>query len=351
MKVLLIGCGRMGSNTSESLKLQLPLGWLPLDHLSAIQSENEFELIGICDSNIEMLCTIANRFNIKILYTSYKDAIKETKPDIISIATRTPGRNEIINYAIANGVKGIHTEKPICNSILQTKAIIEFAKEKAVKLSYGTYRRYHFLYKQIKELISNGEIGKVIEIQVHHGKSSTLWSQPHAADLIVFFANTVEIEYIQGSCEDSKQCINNVLDGDPIINFGFIKFKNGINGLITSSDGYDTIISGESGKIIIRADGSEAFLYKKTPDSYLMKINKVFSGKEEALSGTQQAFKELILDIKGLNNNNINLNEIFASQQILFGLVQSHLSEGKKVFVSEIKPDLFITGRTGLNFA
>jgi len=186
MKVLLIGCGRMGANTSESLKRQLPLGWLPLDHLSAIQSESEFELIGICDSNNEMLNTIASKFDITNFYTSYEEAIHESKPDIISIATRTPGRSEIINYAIANGVKGVHTEKPICNSIRETKAVIEFAKSNAVKLSYGTYRRYHFLYRQIKELIVNGEIGKVIEVQVHHGKSSTLWSQPHAADLIVF---------------------------------------------------------------------------------------------------------------------------------------------------------------------
>jgi len=65
-----------------------------------------------------------------------------------------------------------------------------------------------------------------------------------------FFASTTEIDYVQGSCEGSQQCIDNVLDGDPIINFGFIKFKNGINGLITSSDGYDTIITGEYGKLL-----------------------------------------------------------------------------------------------------
>ena len=46
------------------------------------------------------------------------------------------------------------------------------------------------------------------------------------------------------------------MDDDPIIENAFIKFKNGVNGLITSASGMNTRISCSQGTLTVGADGS-----------------------------------------------------------------------------------------------
>jgi predicted dehydrogenase len=351
MKALLIGCGRMGANISDGLKNSLPLGWLPLSHVEAMQSSQNIQVEGVCDLMLENAQKVAEKFKVNQFFDDYKKAINSIHPDIISIATRTSVRKEIILFAVANGVKGIHVEKPLCNSLKDTKEVLNLLKEQKVKISYGTYRRYHYLYRQAKQLIEAGRIGNLVEIQIHHGKSNMLWTQPHAADLLIFFSGCADIDFIQGHCHGELTSTKNTVDADPVINMGYVKFTNGVNGLITSSGGLDVVISGDKGKILIKGDGSDLTLSIQTPDSYLLIEDSSFKFQPGKLSATQEAFENLCLDVQNKSNSNIKIEEILASQQILFGIVQSHMEQGRRIKVNELNENLCVTGRSGELYA
>ena len=94
-----VGCGRIGSNTSEELRHQLPDGWFPLNHIEAIGKNKNIRLIGLCDINKDNLQTAQRTYKIDKGYLDYKKMIDDLKPDILSIATRTSGRTDIICYA------------------------------------------------------------------------------------------------------------------------------------------------------------------------------------------------------------------------------------------------------------
>ena len=187
-----------------------------------------------------------NNFRI---YNNYKINLIREKLDIISIATRTKPKVEIINAAFNSNIKGVHVEKPLSTNLKDCEEIINNLKENNVNISFGTYRRYMPVYRKAKEIILNGDIGEIYEIKIEHGKSNLMWTHPHSTDLINFYNPKSKIKYIQSSCEfDENDFVNNDLDSDPILNFAFIKYENDVNGVISSSNGMNTIINGTKGK-------------------------------------------------------------------------------------------------------
>lgn len=177
------------------------------------------------------------------------------------MATRTQGRFEIIEYACKNGVKGLYLEKPIARSLKELKIIKNSIEKNQVNFVYGAQRRFMDLYIKAKAKIDEGIIGEINEVHIGFGRSLLLWVHPYSVDMILYFIGSTEIDYVQGSCEIPKEVVKkDFVDSDPILNFGFVRFKNGSTGVIssqTSINGMNASISGSEGIIYIFANGSK----------------------------------------------------------------------------------------------
>jgi hypothetical protein len=139
------------------------------------------------------------------------------------------------------------------------------------------------------------------------------------------------------------------VDADPVVNFAFIKFSNGINGLITSGNGLNTIISCEKGTVEIKADGSKLILRKKNNSPLFLDESTL--SPHISYSGTQQAFVDLLHAVETRCDAGISYQDILLSQKILTAIAQSSLQNGCRIFEHNINPDLVITGRTGNLYA
>jgi len=353
LTVGLIGCGRMGAKTPESVRQSVPRGWLPLSHAEAIKSIRELELIALCDTDPDRLSWAAQTYNVANSYEDYKSLILETKPDIVSIATRTAERCDIIKFAAENGVKGIHSEKPISRNISDCRTALEAVGNNKVKFSYGTYRRYMDIYRKAKELVKAGEIGKLSEICIEHDKTLLLWNHPHSVDLLLYYSECLDVDFLQAYCDiNDPDPTSSLVDDDPILEYGFIKFSNGVNGIITSASGLNTRLSGTDGSLYIVADGSWLELRKKTSSQtpYHLGVDKVLVDPE--FSGTQRAFLELISAInENLEEMSITINEIVASQRILLGLVVSAIRDSRKIDPLHVDESFTVTGKFGSYYA
>jgi scyllo-inositol 2-dehydrogenase (NAD+) len=117
LRAAVIGLGRMGAQLSSRFDGKIPDGWMPLSHSESFMTTEDLELVAICDKDETRLAQFSELYKIENAYTDYQKMIDEVKPDLISIATRTDVRCEIIQYAAQHGVKGFYAEKPISRSM------------------------------------------------------------------------------------------------------------------------------------------------------------------------------------------------------------------------------------------
>ena len=130
LKAAVIGLGRIGFKTTDSQKISMPKGWLPYNHVEAINATSNVELVCACEKNKNFNNHPISFLNRLKIYQDYKTLLKNEKVDIITIATRSDVRSQIMDTAIDYGIKGIHAEKPFTQSLKETKKILNKLKKK-----------------------------------------------------------------------------------------------------------------------------------------------------------------------------------------------------------------------------
>jgi predicted dehydrogenase len=352
LSAAVIGCGRIGTWTRPELAAELPPGWLPLNHADAIRSVPGLSLTALCDSNAENLERARKAFCTARAYSDYRALIDDVRPEILSIATRTAGRCDIIEYAARQGVRGIHLEKPISTNLADCDRALAAASAAGVRLSYGTTRRFMDVYEKARALVRSGQIGGLMEIQIQMGRNLLFWNHPHSADLMIFFSGTPDVEYVQASCvTNSNTWTADGIDDDPSVEHASVKFRNGVTGVISSAGGYNVLLCGTDGNLCVGGNGAWMELRrKKTPDDlYYLESSSV--GFSPAVSGTTRAFQQLEAAVRHAGPHPVSPEEIAAGQRILLSIALSALNGGQRISPAQVDPRFTVTGRFGQMFA
>ena len=344
LRVALVGCGRIGSFTRPELRRSLSPGWLPLNHAEAIGSTPGLQLDSICDINAEHLERARLTLNVPA-YSDYYRQIAETKPDIVSIATRTNIRSKIIDWSLTHGVRGIHCEKPISNNMGDCKKIISAIAERDTKLTYGTTRRFMDIFRLAHAMVRSGEIGKLVDVEVQLGRTLLLWNHPHSVDLFLYFAGDVNVSRVQGRCTFREAPQNDLfIDDDPIVEEASVEFDTGVTGHLSSKSGINVILTGTSGVLRVGDDGR--WLEIKKGNAFAKRVETNVS-----MSGTVRAFSELGTAVRHGNAISIQPHEIEVGMAILLSIAKSALRDGDPVSPNMIEDNFSITGRFGDNYA
>jgi len=339
----------MGAEPASRLEGRVPAGWLPMSHAESLRSVEGVDLIAFCDANADLLRQRGAYYGVQDLYTDYRELLDQVRPDIVTIATRTPVKCEIIEYACRNGVQGIYVEKPLANSLEDCRLALSRVAQSGVKLAYGVNRRYHTVYRHAKELILRGEIGEVIEVVAEHGQSQLLWSHPHTVDLILFLSSSTDVVNIQASLlsDTVNRTSNLTVDSDPVIESAFFKFATGITANIVRSGGLNVRIGGTTGNLVVHADGSfiQVSLNSAQQPAYYLEQHVIHPLPSK--SATVTAMTELVQAITADAPPPISLDAIEVGTQMLMGCVWSHLHDGKLIHVSDVPSQLVVTGKYG----
>lgn len=352
LRVALVGCGRIGAHTPPHVRAACPPGWLPLNHAEAITTTPGLELAAVCDTDAARAEATAKEFGVARWFTDYRQLIEEARPDLLSIATRTAGRCDIIEFAAAQGVRGIHAEKPLGRSREECQRALQACAAHGVKLSYGTTRRYMDAYREAKRLLAEGSFGALQQITLEFGRSTLLWTHPHSVDLAVFFSGAREVEFVQATCAIAPDAVQeHTVDADPKVENAFFQFTNGVRATLTCASGLHAHLAGEHGTLTVGADGLWLEWNRKTApaDAYPLAHQRRLPAA--ALSGTQRAFEELAAAVRGQSSLGITPDEIALGCDLLFSIVWSSLHGGRRVSPSELPADLTLTGRTGTLYA
>lgn len=149
INIALVGIGRIGLVHAHTIKTKL---------------SNEVNLSLFVDSMSKDLESKAKEYNVKYL-RSFDECLNDKNIDAILLCTPTNTHTESCIKALKSG-KHVFCEKPIATNIEDHLKVIKASKESDKKLMIGFNRRFDHNYKNIKERIDAGEIGKVQMIKL-----------------------------------------------------------------------------------------------------------------------------------------------------------------------------------------
>ncbi len=154
LKVLVVGCGNMGYS-----------------HALAYHKIEDFEICGLVSrpQDSKRRGEVAKEFGVVNEFDDYYIALKETKPDVVSINTYPDSHAE---YAMAALDADCHVfvEKPLASTVEDAIAIVQKAALAKRKVVVGYILRHHPTWKKFVEL--SHTLGKPLVIRMNLNQQS-----------------------------------------------------------------------------------------------------------------------------------------------------------------------------------
>lgn len=335
LKVGVIGCGSIAQYR----------------HLPEYEANPYVQIVAVCDSNKKRAKEIANKYGVN-MYTDYNELINCEELDAVSVCTPN---NLHASISIAVLQSGIHVlcEKPMATSKKDAEMMIEAAEKSGKKLMIGHNQRFVASHQKAKQLIENGEIGKIYSFRTAFGHSGPEnWSVDgkeswffkkdeaslgamgdlgvHKADLIRYILNE-EITEVGAFVETIAKTFSNVDDCAVCM----LKTESGIIGSLAASWSYvskednSTIIYGEKATLRLEDDPTYSLILQyKNGEVVKYGLDKIQSNAAVGQSNSHvigQFVESILSDKEPL----INGVEGMKSLEVILAAIQS--SETKQI--------------------
>jgi predicted dehydrogenase len=127
----------------------------------ALVDAKNSELTAICDVREESSRKLANRFNVKNIYTDYSRALTESGADSVYIATPHHLHVDMCLKALA-AKKHLLCEKPLGTNGTECLKLLDAARKSKRITCCSNYRLFTNQFKTTYKMIKNGEIGDLV---------------------------------------------------------------------------------------------------------------------------------------------------------------------------------------------
>ncbi len=212
--VVVVGCGKVGSRWDETDRRDAVLthagAWNRLGVLCAL-----------VDSDPVRLASAGRHWGIDALYTDYRTAFLETRPDIVSIATPTALRLPVVEAAFAAGARTLLLEKPVAATLEEVQAIRAAVDGAGAVVAVNYLRRYDPTLRTLAEEISTGCLGTIQHIVGRYGKG-VLENGSHLIDLVQGWFGAVQRVQVLRCVQDDR--LNQDPTLDAVLELGTIPF-------------------------------------------------------------------------------------------------------------------------------
>lgn len=326
----IIGLGQIAYSIDND-----PARKITWSHINAYKKSKDTQVISICDIDETQVKKISQECDIYSGYTDYREMLKNEDLDIVSICTPINTHVQIIKDCIKHNVKAIFCEKTISYSLDDSSEIVELCKENNVVLAVNHVRRWDDFNQKIKNIITQDNYGDIYTIDCYGG-TALHTSTSHLIDLMCFFSDS-EPEWSIG-CKQ-QDYVRNVHGVHDYGGTGFIKFKNGIIGIVKSNSSsefnicFEIDIACKNGRVIITDAGDTCEFYKFTHSNSssgshyktLSLVHKIYKNQTERMIN---AVNNIVMALKKDQQVKSTGQTSLASIKIISGI----LSEEKTLF-------------------
>ncbi len=128
-------------------------------HIEAIEANEEFELISVCDIQPTLAKSLGKRYNVSY-YTDYQEMIKNEDVNFIVIATPNVLHKEQAEFSLSNKCD-VLIEKPVAFNIKDVKDIQKHAKKNQQTAYCVLQVRLNPTVHLLKEVLENKLLGEI----------------------------------------------------------------------------------------------------------------------------------------------------------------------------------------------
>ncbi len=351
-RAAVIGCGRMGAFTSAGVRAHAPACWFPLAHAEAVVAHPGLDLVAVADMDAEAARRAAAAYGAARWFTDPLALLEEVRPELLCLATRTPGRAALIEAAIEAGVRALHVEKPLCNSVAELAALDALFARPDVHVTWGAIRRLLPPYRAALAESASGQHGRLLEVSVHMGAGRLFWTHPHSLDLLLFAAGERDVVAVSALLDGVETAPGEPLRilSDPGVAAAAMQFADGLVGRITRQPGCDLVLAGETGAVAVEADGHRLTRLSTAEGEGYPAWRPLPLSAEAAPVGTLAALLELTAcldgDVERCAANARWKRDILMAQRLLFAAVESNRRGGAAVPPDEVPAKLVIEAIT-----
>jgi predicted dehydrogenase len=133
-------------------------------HIPVVGRMDDFDLVGLCDVQKNMLQSVAARIAVKDTSTDYRAFVSRDDIDAVIIATPTDTHHPIGLAALRAG-KHVLIEKPLATTVREAEELTREAQARDLVLMVGMNHRFKQDNAALKNFIHSGELGTIFMIQ------------------------------------------------------------------------------------------------------------------------------------------------------------------------------------------
>jgi len=141
-------------------------GAIAREHLAAVQELNNVEVVAVCDLSAARAEATAERFRIGKWYTDYQIMLHDWRPDLVHITTSPSAHFSVAKACLTAGLN-VLCEKPITVEYRDFLLLKQLASENRCMLMENQNLRYHSSIRHIQHLLSSGQLGELLEVQIY----------------------------------------------------------------------------------------------------------------------------------------------------------------------------------------
>ena len=150
--------------SAESLQaVVIGAGWAGEGHTRALRHCG-VDVHTICARQMDVVRAVADRLDVPHASTDWRATLESTKPDIVALATPASLRRDVIEAAAALGAH-VYCDKPLGVDGGEAKDLLDLVDAAGVKHAYAATGAYHPDFAWAAELLADGAVGEVREIE------------------------------------------------------------------------------------------------------------------------------------------------------------------------------------------
>jgi len=152
------------------------LGGISAKHIKELTALPQVEIAAICDIDEKKLAAIGEKLAIpeKRRFTDYRGLVDSDFVDAVEICTPNYLHVPMAKYVLEAG-KPVEVEKPLGINSDGVSELLSLAKEKSVANMMCFSYRFYPAVRYAKKLISDGILGKIINVSVEYLKDSAFF--------------------------------------------------------------------------------------------------------------------------------------------------------------------------------
>ena len=153
LKTLVVGCGNMG-----------------ISHARAYHQLTEFDIVGLVSRKPQSREKLSQELGGLPTYASFDEALRETKPDVVSINTYPDTHADYVRKSLNAGAH-VFVEKPLALTVKEAEELVALAKSQNRKMVVGYILRVHPSWTKFVEIART--LGKPLVMRMNLNQQSS----------------------------------------------------------------------------------------------------------------------------------------------------------------------------------